>query len=149
MSEQAADSSPALTEARHSGEPYLLSRALMRRLSTGELVDPAYLDRAFPYYWHYDVLRALDYFRRTGAAPDPQLAADLVRRSSSPTGGGCSTSLTPAASISPSNTSASRADGTPCASSPGGTAARRHEGCSNASDPASSASLTRPTAARS
>ena len=38
------------------------------------MVDPAYLEFAFPYYWHYDVLRALDYFRRTGADPDPRMA---------------------------------------------------------------------------
>jgi hypothetical protein len=28
------------------------------------VADPGYLDFAFPYYWHYDLLRALDYFRR-------------------------------------------------------------------------------------
>jgi hypothetical protein len=40
-------------------------------------VDPAYLDFAFPYYWHYDVLRALDYFRRSGADSDPRMAEAL------------------------------------------------------------------------
>ena len=44
------------------------------RKSTGAVVEPAYLEFAFPYYWHYDVLRALDYFRRSGAAPDPRMA---------------------------------------------------------------------------
>jgi hypothetical protein len=38
------------------------------------VVQPAYLEFAFPYYWHYDVLRALDYFRRSGADPDPRMA---------------------------------------------------------------------------
>ena len=37
-------------------------------------MNPAYLDFAFPYYWHYDVLRALDYFRRSGAEPDSRMA---------------------------------------------------------------------------
>lgn len=32
----------------------------------------------FPYYWHYDVLRALDYFRRSGADPDPRMAAAVA-----------------------------------------------------------------------
>mgnify|MGYP003693597301 CR=1 FL=1 len=50
-------------------EEYLLERGLFRRKSTGEVVDPAYLDFAFPYYWHYDVLRALDYFRAAGRGP--------------------------------------------------------------------------------
>jgi hypothetical protein len=38
------------------------------------VVQPAYLEFAFPYYWHYDVLRALDYFRRSGADPDSRMA---------------------------------------------------------------------------
>ena len=50
--------------ARRGGEEYLLERGLFRRKSTGAVVQPAYLEFAFPYYWHYDVLRALDYFRR-------------------------------------------------------------------------------------
>jgi hypothetical protein len=61
-------------EARRSGEEYLLERALFRRKSTGAVVQPAYLEFAFPYYWHYDVLRALDYFRARGADPDPRMA---------------------------------------------------------------------------
>jgi hypothetical protein len=30
--------------------------------------------RSQRYYWHYDVLRALDYFRGSGADPDPRMA---------------------------------------------------------------------------
>jgi hypothetical protein len=78
----------ASAAARRSGEEYLLSRGLFRRRSTGEVADPAYLDFAFPYYWHYDVLRALDYFRRAGAEPDPRMAeaVDLVRTKRQPDG---------------------------------------------------------------
>jgi hypothetical protein len=72
--ERATGGSDAVREARRSGEEYLLDRALFRRKSTGDVVKPAYLDAAFPYYWHYDVLRALDYFRRAGANPDPRMA---------------------------------------------------------------------------
>lgn len=70
------------------GEEYLLRRGLFRRLSTGEVVDPAYLDVAFPYYWHYDVLCALDYFRSTGARPDPRVgeAVEVVRAKRRPDG---------------------------------------------------------------
>jgi hypothetical protein len=60
--------------ARRSGEEYLLERGLFRRKSTGAVVQPAYLEFAFPDYWHYDVLRVLDYFRRPGADPDPRMA---------------------------------------------------------------------------
>jgi hypothetical protein len=79
--ERVTGGSAAVFEARHGGEEYLLERGLFRRKSTGEVVDPAYLDFAFPYYWHYDVLRALDYFRRAGAGTDPRMeeAVELVR----------------------------------------------------------------------
>lgn len=72
--ERATGGSAAVREARRSGEEFLLERNLFRRKSTGEIVDQAYLEFAFPYYWHYDVLRALDYFRGAGADPDPRMA---------------------------------------------------------------------------
>jgi hypothetical protein len=86
--ERAGGASAAVREARRGGEEYLLERGLFRRKSTGEVVDPAYLDAAFPYYWHYDVLRALDYFRRSGAGPDPRMAeaVEIVRSRRQPDG---------------------------------------------------------------
>lgn len=79
--ERATGEPTAVADARRSGEEYLLERGLFRRMSTGEVIDPAYLEFAFPYYWHYDVLRALDYFRRSGADPDPRMdeAVEIVR----------------------------------------------------------------------
>jgi hypothetical protein len=79
--ERAGLGSDAVREARTSGEEYLLARGLFRRRSTGEVAVPGYLEFAFPYYWHYDVLRALDYFREAGGPPDPRLAeaVELVR----------------------------------------------------------------------
>ena len=86
--ERAAGGSPAVRAARRGGEEYLLDRGLFRRRSTGEVADEAYLDFAFPYYWHYDVLRALDYFRGSGAEPDPRMteAVDVVRSKRQPDG---------------------------------------------------------------
>ena len=86
--ERAGGGSVAVSEARRSGEEYLLERRLFRRLSTGEVVDPGYLEFAFPYYWHYDVLRALDHFRAAGADPDPRMAeaVELVRSKRQPDG---------------------------------------------------------------
>ena len=76
--ERATGGSPASRAARRSGEEYLLARSLYRRLSTGEPVDESYLQLAYPTRWHYDVLRALDYFRAaglmSGSRPDPRLA---------------------------------------------------------------------------
>jgi len=67
--------------ARRQGEAYLLERKLFRRRSTGEVVDPAWLQFSFPTRWHYDVLRALEYFRAAGDPPDPRVdePIDLLR----------------------------------------------------------------------
>jgi hypothetical protein len=86
--QHAGGGSAAVSAARRSGEEYLLERSLFRRKSTGDVVDPQYLEFSFPYYWHYDVLRALDLFRRAGAAPDPRMddAIELVRAKQQPDG---------------------------------------------------------------
>jgi hypothetical protein len=72
--ERATGGPAQVRTARRSGEEYLLERGLFRRKSTGNVVQPAYLEFAFPYYWHYDILRALDYFRNSGTDPDPRMA---------------------------------------------------------------------------
>jgi len=72
--ERETGGSAAVSEARLGGEQYLLERGLFRRQSTGEVASRAYLDFAFPYYWHYDVLRVLDYFHRARTDPDPRMA---------------------------------------------------------------------------
>jgi len=86
--ERATGGSAVVRSARRGGEEYLLERGLFRRKSTGEVAVPAYLEFAFPYYWHYDVLRALDYFRRSGADPDPRMAeaVAVVRSKRQPDG---------------------------------------------------------------
>ncbi len=86
--ERATGGSAAVREARRGAEEYLLERGLFRRKSTAEVVSPEYLGFAFPYYWHYDVLRALGYFRSSGAAPDSRLAGavDVVRSKRQPDG---------------------------------------------------------------
>jgi hypothetical protein len=79
---------PSVRSARLAGEEYLLDRDLFRRRSTGDVVDEGYLEFAFPYYWHYDLLRALDYFRQSGADPDPRMtdAVTIVRSKRHPDG---------------------------------------------------------------
>jgi hypothetical protein len=83
--EQATGGTAESVAARRTGEEFLLARGLFRRLSTGAPADEQFLRFAYPNRWHYDVLRALDYFRSagvlTGAAPDPRLgdAVDYVR----------------------------------------------------------------------
>ena len=67
--ERATGGSDDVRASRRRGEEYLLERSLFRRLSTGEVVDPEYLEFAFPYYWHYDVLRATRLLPRVGRGP--------------------------------------------------------------------------------
>jgi hypothetical protein len=81
--ERAGGGGRSVTEARLRGQEYLLERRLFHRRSTGEIIQR---DRkggadwtrfAFPTWWHYDVLRALDYLRRAGTAPDERLTAAI------------------------------------------------------------------------
>lgn len=74
--------------ARRRGEEYLLERRLFRRASTGEVVDPSWLQFSFPTRWHYDVLRALEYFRAAGDPPDQRVeeAVQLLRSKQQPDG---------------------------------------------------------------
>ena len=76
--QRAAGSAPEITAVMQRGEQYLLQRALYRRLSTGEVANPGFLQFAFPSRYHYDVLRALDYLRAAGFQPDARIA-DAVR----------------------------------------------------------------------
>jgi hypothetical protein len=82
--EQAFGAAASVTGARARGHEYLLERRLLRRLSTGEVIDPTWLQFAFPPLWHYDVLRALDYLRAAGVPPDARIdeavAAVVERR---------------------------------------------------------------------
>jgi hypothetical protein len=76
--ERAVGTAPDVTAARRRGEEYLLERGLFRRRSTGEVANPELLELAFPPRYHYDVLRALDYFRAADSLPDARIA-DAVR----------------------------------------------------------------------
>jgi hypothetical protein len=84
--ERAGGTAAGLTQARLRGEEFLLERRLFRRRSTGEVIER---DRksgadwtrfAFPTWWHYDVLRGLEYLRDAGVRPDERVAEaiDLV-----------------------------------------------------------------------
>jgi hypothetical protein len=71
--EKAFGASSLVTEARTRAQEYLLERRLLRRLSTGELIESTWTRFAFPTLWHYDVLRALDYLRAAGVQPDARV----------------------------------------------------------------------------
>ena len=68
--ERAGRKSAAVTKARKRAEDYLLERRLFHSLRTGEVIDQRWLRFSFPAFWHYDVLRGLDYLRSAGVQPD-------------------------------------------------------------------------------
>jgi hypothetical protein len=78
--ERATGGSPEATEARLRGQEYLLERRLFRRRSTGEVIerdrksDADWTRFAFPTWWHYDVLRGLEYLRSAELTPDERVA---------------------------------------------------------------------------
>ena len=84
--ELAGGTSAEVTKARLRGQEYLLERRLFRRQSTGEVIErdrkggTAWTRFAFPTWWHYDVLRGLEYLRRASALLDERVAEaiDLV-----------------------------------------------------------------------
>jgi hypothetical protein len=82
--ERSGRKSPAVTNARKKGEAYLLERRMFRSLRSGEVIDERWLRFSFPTFWHYDVLRGLDYLRNAGIKPDSHvreaIATVIARR---------------------------------------------------------------------
>ena len=72
--ERAGRKSVAVTKARKRAENYLLERRMFRSLRTGEVIDKRWLRFSFPTFWHYDVLRGLDYLRNAGIKPDSRVS---------------------------------------------------------------------------
>jgi hypothetical protein len=81
--ERATGGSKDVARARLRGQDYLLERRLFRRKSTGEVIERdrkgggKWSQFAFPTWWHYDVLRGLDYLCRADVTPDER-AADAI-----------------------------------------------------------------------
>lgn len=82
--EQTFGATAALTDARRRGQEYLLTRHLLRRSSTGDIIDAEWTQFAFPTLWRYDLLRALDYLRSArlplDTRVDEAIAVVLKRR---------------------------------------------------------------------
>jgi hypothetical protein len=75
--ELAGGKSAGVTRARKRAENYLLERRMFRSLRTGEVVNKRWLRFSFPTFWHYDVLRGLDYLRSAGIKPDSRASEAL------------------------------------------------------------------------
>jgi hypothetical protein len=64
--------------AQRRGREFLLVHRLFRSHRTGEIIKPVFLRFAYPPRWHYDILRALDYFQSVGAPRDRRLAEAIA-----------------------------------------------------------------------
>src|SRR5438093_6876744 len=67
----------AVQVAQRRGREFLLAHRLFRSDRTGEIIKAEFLRLSFPPRWHYDILRALDYFQSANAPPDARLAEAL------------------------------------------------------------------------
>jgi hypothetical protein len=67
--------------AQRQGREFLLAHRLFRSHRTGNIMKSEFTRFSFPPRWHYDILRALDYFRTVNAPRDPRLteAIEIVR----------------------------------------------------------------------
>ena len=65
---------PEARDAQRRGREFLLVHRLFRSHRTGRVIKSAFKRLAFPPRWHYDVLRALDYFQSVDATRDARLA---------------------------------------------------------------------------
>ncbi len=68
--------------AQRCGREFLLVHRLFRSHRTGEIIKPVFIRFSFPPRWHYDILRALDYFQAVNADCDQRLAEaiEIVRQ---------------------------------------------------------------------
>jgi hypothetical protein len=72
--ERTAGSIPAVPEARHRGQEYLLERRMLRRHSTGQVINITWTQFSYPPSYHYDILRGLDYLRSVSITSDERIA---------------------------------------------------------------------------
>lgn len=78
----------AVQRAQQRGREFLLVHRLFRSHRTGAVIKPVFMRFAFPPYWHFDILRGLDYFRDVDAPRDCRLgdAIEVVRKTRLPDG---------------------------------------------------------------
>lgn len=69
-----------IRQQQQSGWEFLLEHRLFRSHRTGKIVDPRMTRLSFPPRWHYDILRALDYWQDCRFPYDPRIddAVEIV-----------------------------------------------------------------------
>lgn len=76
--QRARGETPELRLALERGHAYLLNRRMLRRLSTGEVVDADFAAFSYPTGYHYDVLRGLDHLRAARVEPDERVVEAIA-----------------------------------------------------------------------
>ncbi|HYM35603.1 MAG TPA: hypothetical protein VET48_09420 [Steroidobacteraceae bacterium] len=68
--------------AQERAREFLLIHSLFRSHRTGKVIRPEFMRLVYPPRWHFDILRALDYFRAVSAPRDRRLsdAIEVVRK---------------------------------------------------------------------
>ena len=68
--------------AQQKGREFLLEHQLYRSSRTGRIINPVFTRFSFPSRWHYDILRALDYFQECNASKDNRMtdAIEIVMK---------------------------------------------------------------------
>jgi hypothetical protein len=67
----------SILEAEAGARDMLLRHRLFRSHRTGAVIDDRWKMLSYPPRWHYDVLRALDYFARADADGDPRIQESI------------------------------------------------------------------------
>ncbi|MBN1639160.1 MAG: hypothetical protein JW866_09340 [Ignavibacteriales bacterium] len=69
-----------LIEAEKKGQAFLLNHHLFLNIETNLPINKKWLKISFPYYWFYDILVALDYFRELNLNEDRlKTAIEIIR----------------------------------------------------------------------
>lgn len=86
--EEAGGSGPRTRDVRERAHEFLYRHRMFRSHRTGAVIDARMTRFSFPPQWHYDILRALDYFRDCGAERDARLeeAIAIVQKRMRPDG---------------------------------------------------------------
>ncbi len=77
-----------LKKLESEGQQFLLRHRLYKSDHTGAIIHPSFLKLVYPPRWHYNILRALDYFQNAGYPYDERLqdALDVLKEKRLPDG---------------------------------------------------------------
>jgi len=66
-----------ISEVEQQGVEFILKHRLFQSHRTSKTINPQFLLLSYPCRWHYDILRALDYFQKAGIGYDSRMQPAL------------------------------------------------------------------------